>query len=544
MITVERFARFVVCVICCLAAPVGRALDANLVGKWTSGTGADVSSLEIKADGSAVMDGAPIALQAEGGKMKLTYQPGVVIDATYKISGANLEMTVLGDTETWERVGGATAPPPAPATPAKPAPAPAATGNPLTSKKNPLPVAAPTPPAAGVWNDGQLTLSLTPAGEELQGELKLGDQKYPTTASGTGATVYGTFVANGDKFMYSAKVSGDTMEFQSDGQTYRLKRQSAPEAPPAPKNPLAARTGPAATPAKGVAPAAAEPALDPATGNWLRRPDEGFDLLLPGDFRVLGERGGGILLGSNVTPGLIVIFPVPQGTAADLEKVQKTGLQDETIHMTPSGTVRDASLAGGIGKVIDVAGTLEQTQVQGLLGAYLRASGNGGLLVLAATTPASWATLQPMAEQAVKGVRFYQPQVSDRVLKARQALSGHSLVTSFNNSTVSQNSSGYYTGSSVNSFRAWHCCASGRARYEGSRSSSFRGGGIIGSSESEAGPLNGNWTLQAQGNDYLLTFQFDNGGSASWTVSVDANENVYVDGTRVKVTTDSICNQL
>jgi hypothetical protein len=212
--------------------------------------------------------------------------------------------------------------------------------------------------------------------------------------------------------------------------------------------------------------------------------------------------------------------------------------------MTPSGTIRDASPEGGTGKLIDVAGTLEQTQVQGVLGAYLRAEGTGGLLVLAATTPASWPALKPMAEQAVNGVRFYRPQVSDRVLKARQALAGHSLVTSFNNSTVSQNSAGYHTGSSVNSFTAWHCCASGRGRYEGSRSSSFRGGGIIGSSESDSGPWDGNWSLSAQGNDFLLTFRFDNGNTASWTVSLDANENVFVDGKRVKVIQDSICNRL
>ncbi|HWA29337.1 MAG TPA: hypothetical protein VG734_27045 [Lacunisphaera sp.] len=514
-------------------------MDAGLVGKWTSGSGADVASLEIKADGSAVMDGAPITLQAEGGKMKLTYQAGVAVDATYKVSGSTLEITILGDTETWQRAGGA----PATAAPVQPVAA-ATGGNPLASKKNPLLTATPAPPpahpAAGTWNEGQLTLTLNAAGEELQGELKLGDQKYPTTASGSGATIHGTFVANGDKFMYAAKVAGDTMEFQSDGQTYQLKRQgAAPET--ARRNPLAPGGGNTATTA---AAGAVVPAVDTTKGNWLRRPDEGFDLLLPGDFRVLREQGGGVLLGSNVTPGLILVFPSASGTAADLEKAQKLGVQDQTINMTPTGTIREASLEGGTGKLIAVAGTLEQTQVQGLLGAYLRAEGTGGLAVLAATTPASWPALKPFAEQAMGGVRFYKPQVSERLLRARQALAGHSLVTSFNNSTVSQNSSGYYTGSSVNSFRAWHCCSTGRCRYEGSRSSSFRGGGIIGSSESSGGPADGKWELQAQGSDFLLTFRFDDGSSASWTVSVDANENVFVDGTRVKVTTDSICDRL
>jgi len=416
--------RFLFCVLFCLVAQSGWALDRALVGKWSAGAGDEVSTMEIKADGSAVIDGTPFTLQAEGGKMKLAYQPGVVIDATYAVSGPTLMITMLGETEKWQRIGAA---PAAAAAPANPAPAPV-----------PTPAKAATP--------------VVPAG----------------------------------------------------------------------------------------------PASAPADGNWLRRPDEGYDILLPGDFRVLGEKGGGILLGSNVTPGLILVFPSAAGTAADLERAQKQGIQEETISMSPRGAVREAQAEGCTGKVIEVAGTLEQTQVQGLLGAYLRTEemGTGGMAILAATTPASWPKLQPMAEQVLRGVRFYKPQISDRLLKARQALAGHSLVTSFNSSTVSQNSSGYYTGTATNSFRAWHCCSSGRCRYEGARSTSFQGGGIIGASESGPGSQDGTWELQAQGNDYRLTFHFDGGGSASWTISLDANENVYVDGTRVKVTTDSICNQL
>jgi hypothetical protein len=400
---------------------------------------------------------------------------------------------------------------------------------------------------AGVWTEGQLTLTLRAAADGLQGELQLGDQKYPTTAAPTGASIYGTFAANGEKFIYAAKVSGDTMEFQSDGQTYHLQRQGGAATPVAHKNPLTARTAPAAAPAPVPAPGAAPAAPagpDAAAGHWLHRPDEGFDLLLPGDFHVVGEKGGGIFLGSNVTPGLILLFPSAAGTAADMERAQKQGVQVPSISMAPTGNIRDVPGEGGTGKLIDVAGTMEQTQVQGLLGAYLRTEGTGGLAILAATTPANWPALQPFAEQAVRSVRFYAPQISDRLLKARQALAGHSLVTSFNHSTTSQNSSGYYTGTATNSFRAWHCCGSGRCRYEGARSSSFQGGGIIGSSQSGGGPSDGNWELQLEGNDYRLTFHFDGGGSASWTLSLDANQNVFVDGTRVKVTTDSICDQL
>ena len=69
----------------------------------------------------------------------------------------------------------------------------------------------------------------------------------------------------------------------------------------------------------------------------------------------------------------------------------------------------------------------------------------------------------------------------------------------------------------------------------------FQGGGIIGSSDSGAGPSDGAWTLDETGDAFLLTFQFADGSSQSWTLTVDENENVYVDGERAKVTTDSIC---
>lgn len=90
--------RFIVCVLFCFMAQLGWALDASLVGKWTSGSGADTATMEIKADGSAVMDGTPLTLQAEGGKTKMTYQQGITVDATYTINGPTLALTLQGDT--------------------------------------------------------------------------------------------------------------------------------------------------------------------------------------------------------------------------------------------------------------------------------------------------------------------------------------------------------------------------------------------------------------------------------------------------------------
>jgi len=168
--------RLILCAVFCWVTPLGWALDTSLVGQWASATAGDTATMEIKADGSAVIDGTPLNLQAEGGKMKLTYQPGIAMDATYTISGASLTITMQGDTEKWQRISAA----PVAAAPAKPAPP--AAGNPLTGKVNPPVSPTAEPAAAGTWNEGQLTLTLHAAGDDLQGEMKLGDQKYPTTA--------------------------------------------------------------------------------------------------------------------------------------------------------------------------------------------------------------------------------------------------------------------------------------------------------------------------------------------------------------------------
>lgn len=504
------------------------ALDPAVVGKWKMVYEGETSNLEIKADGTAVMEGEAIRIASEGGKLKMTYAAGVTIDAPYTVSGSTLTIDLMGDQETWTRVGAAPAAAPAatPPPPAKPAatPAPASGGNPLAKKKA-------AHPGVGTWKDEQLGLTLREEGGKLVGQLTLADQAYPTEATGTGADITGSFSFGGTKFTYTATIAGDKMELLSDGTAYHLTRVGAASAPP-----LAAATS-APAPASEAAPA-------PSSANMLKKPDDGFDLALPGDFHVVKEQAGMILLGSNVTPGLILVIPSPQLTEADLEKGGRDGLQTPEVQMAASAPGRDVTLAaGGKGKLVDVAGTLDNAHTQGLLGGFLR-PGGGGVVLLAATTPENWPKLRPFAEDAMKGVRVYAPQVSDRLAKARQALAGHSLVYAFNNSTMQQNSSGYYTGSSINSFKAWHCCASGRGRYEGARSSSFQGGGIIGSSESSPASRDGKWTLKSQGDQFLLQFNFDSGESATWTVTVDANENVFVDGTKVKVTTDSICERL
>jgi hypothetical protein len=276
-------------------------------------------------------------------------------------------------------------------------------------------------------------------------------------------------------------------------------------------------------------------------GDVFSRPDSGFDVPLHGDFKMLQAKGPAYVFGSTTKPGIIIVVADPSMTPQQIDLGAQQGYQDEELQLRPTG--QSVVLPGGSGKrlMVPVQGTLQGSPVVGAMAGY-EIPGRGGVMAVAITTQESWPQLKPVAEQIMRGIKVYQPKLSERLRSARQKLAGHSLVYSANINNTSMNSSGYYTGTSLNSFKAWHCCASGWGRYEGMRSQSFQGGGIIGTSEQGHQAFDGQWSLSAAGEDYLLTFQFEDGSSQSWTISVDENENVWVDGQKVKVTTDSICN--
>ncbi|MBK8284391.1 MAG: hypothetical protein IPK97_05640 [Ahniella sp.] len=268
--------------------------------------------------------------------------------------------------------------------------------------------------------------------------------------------------------------------------------------------------------------------------------DNGFDVLLSGDYEKLQAVAGGFVIGSRTLPGMVLVYPNPALTTAEIDQGAAQGYSDETIQLQPSGAARSIQAGNGRGKQVPVTGALNGESVQGYMAGYTNGQGSG-VTIIAFTTPESWTQMQTHAETMTGSVRLYTPETSPRLAQARQALAGNSLVWSHNSNQVSMNSSGYHTGSAVNAFEAWHCCANGRGRYEGARSMSYQGGGLAGSSESGPGAWDGSWSLNAQGEDFVLVFQFDDGSSNSWVVTVDDNENVAVDGKRVEVKQDSIC---
>lgn len=486
--------------------------DDALLGKWTFTEDGETSTIEFRVGNQVDMDGEVARYIVQGDKIVLE-AGGVQVPMAYRLEGNTLTLDMFGEVTRYTRIGSPSKPVPM----ATPAPA-----------ANPLAKAPQGPSFAGTWRNEELALTLSPsAGGGFAGTIEVAGMSLPAQAAADGAGLRGTFVAEGQQFAFSAKVEGDRMELVSDGTTYALVRRGA--APAAPANPLARK------------PAEAAPPADTVPGESLRLAESGVAVRLAQGFRMLQAQGGGNIVGSDTLPGMVLVFPNGALTAAEIDAAAVQGYTDAVIQVRPSGAARAVAPAGGgSGKVVPVTGTLDGATVQGLLAGYTNGAGSG-VVILAATTPESWPQMQAAAELMSTNVTLFAPEVSPRLAQARAALAGKSLVWAHNSNQVAQNAEGYHVGSAVNAFEAWHCCASGRGRYEGARSMSYQGGGLIGSSESGPGAWDGTWSLGAQGDDFRLTFQFDDGSSQSWAVTVDAAGEVYVEGRKVQVKTDSIC---
>jgi hypothetical protein len=118
---------------------------------------------------------------------------------------------------------------PKPANPLDPKPR-----NPLAPEQ-PVAPAVPASPFNGVFKNEKVTAEFTVEGSAVTGGVKLGTRNYPLTGTIADGKVAGSFEADGAKFNFVATLNGDTMEFNSEGNKYTLKKEQAAK----PKNPLA-----------------------------------------------------------------------------------------------------------------------------------------------------------------------------------------------------------------------------------------------------------------------------------------------------------------
>lgn len=120
--------------------------------------------------------------------------------------------------------------------PAIPGTAPSTQASPPAS--NPLTAADPL---VGTFSDGNLVLRLQGGQGAYTGDIHFSGQTFPATAQGHAAELRGTFTSGGQAFSFTARLEGDTLNFETGGASYRLdKQRTATPATPTPETRTAA----------------------------------------------------------------------------------------------------------------------------------------------------------------------------------------------------------------------------------------------------------------------------------------------------------------
>lgn len=184
----------------------GHALNADIVGK-----------LEVNGNGTTQTPNGPIQLTVQGGGKLEVHQQLRITD------GAG---------------GAAEAAPVTPAEPAK-------VGKEMEAKldgEGPINNSSPREAAAyqGTFKDATLTVELTAKSKsDLTGTITMGDKHFPATATVVADRIDGSFEADGNKFDFTATVSGNGLNLQTGGTRYQLKKPATnPLGAPAHRNPL------------------------------------------------------------------------------------------------------------------------------------------------------------------------------------------------------------------------------------------------------------------------------------------------------------------
>ena len=139
-------------------------------------------------------------------------------------------------------------------------------------------VSAAEGPLAGVWTDGELTLTLQGEADAYEGTFALEGRAYDLTATGDPGGLTGSFRSDGADFAFVGSLSGEVLRVETGGAVYALRRPAV-----APVNPLARKAQP------------------PAPAENLTQVG-GYRFRLPAGWRAEADAGGSVAL---YPPGVV-----------------------------------------------------------------------------------------------------------------------------------------------------------------------------------------------------------------------------------------------
>ena len=214
--------------------------DENLHGKWTGASDWNQGeALVFEAGGEAMLDGEAFQWSVpRAGHIVYSFE-GLDLEMTYTIRGDALTLSLEGEEIAYKRSG----PAPRPVEKPKPAPKPKPgekPSNPLGKRENPLakPKATADPFARRFEGDGLVLVLSTAAAGAYTGTLAFGGETWPVECRGSNDTVSGSFGEGQAAFPFTAKLTGDKLNFVTGDNQFQLTGEAlavsgGPAIPPA-----------------------------------------------------------------------------------------------------------------------------------------------------------------------------------------------------------------------------------------------------------------------------------------------------------------------
>lgn len=265
----------------------------------------------------------------------------------------------------------------------------------------------------------------------------------------------------------------------------------------------------------------------PAGIEFYRDAEAGLSIRLAGGFRFLKKHDTLTVLGSNETPGIVMIESGESFTSAELAEAARSGYKAEGVSLQPEGGAVRLSLARGEGLAFPVKGVLDGETVRGLLSGVRTPSGRC-FIVLAATTPAAWPKLEPAARRMIEGIALDAPEVPANDPNIHAYFAGTRL--SFYMSRTSTSSTGSREGG-FSGVERIYLCSDGSFHYGEQSQGSFdvpQASGRARTSQSGAG----RWQASAAADGVALTLAFHDGRRLNYKATRLGKEVLYLNGSK------------
>src|SRR2546423_11824052 len=92
----------------------------------------------------------------------------------------------------------------------------------------PMLASAQADPFSGIFQNDEMTLSLSKAPDGYSGTIQMGDNSFPAKATVVNKRLNGKFTSEGKSFTFTAEFTGETLNFKTGKTGYSLTKNNAP----------------------------------------------------------------------------------------------------------------------------------------------------------------------------------------------------------------------------------------------------------------------------------------------------------------------------